>query len=580
MGYELDAPAQGSAAQGYQLDPPSQDKPRAFDLDTAYEAVSNLPKSFVKQIGQTVEGVGHAIMNSTETAKGVGKLALSVSPVLPSTTEVGKAVQSAVDQVPMLGSGVALVRSALQTLAPMLGEETQGKLKELMADVDGPKKAIIEDYVQAYGDKQAFLKTLATDPARILSDIALIAAPAAGMPGRVGQVARVASALDPVQTTINAAGLAGRAGLHALDVTTQTGEGVMREALRTGFEGGTQSPAYRTALRGEVPMEDIVGAANDALNTQRQAMMADYRATQGHWSNATRPIPFTDINRAQADVFNSIRTRSGSNVHMKVSEADGRRIQNLFDIVAEWRNDPTTHTIEGLDGLKQRLRNEIDFRNDSPQVVRAAQQLTNAVRNTVSSNAPPAYRAAMRAYGEASQAIENLERAFGLGRKGNIQTAMSKLQSAMRNNANTQYGHRNQLLGRLDEAAGTDLRATLAGHASSSLAPRGIARGVLGAGAPLGLGMLAGAATPLTAGAAAAGLAMTSPRLMGEALHGIGRVAGAPMRLSRRMPQRAQDVLGTAGTLAFSPLGYGAARVGDRQTNDPFDVHYRGGSVR
>ena len=118
---------------------------------------------------------------------------------------------------------------------------------------------------------------------------------------------------------------------------------------------------------------------------------------------------------------------------------------------------------------------------------------------------------------------------MSLGKKANIDTSVRKLQSILRNNANTNYGRRVEL-GRELEATGIPgadtLFPQLAGQMLSSFTPRGIQ------GATTALG---GAAAYATNPALLPGLALTSPRLVGEAAYYGGKAGGAAQKMAKAL---------------------------------------------
>jgi len=493
--------------------PKPPERERGFDLSLLSEGVSNLPASMIKAVTDTASGLKEAVTSPVQTAKTLGKLALTASPI--NETIIG-----------------GLVRM----VSPHLDEGQRKKLGETLADLYGPKKALVDDYANTYGSKQKFLKTVATDPARVLTDLATIAtggeAALARLPGAAGRVgsavARGAQMLDPVNVGAAAIGAAGRAIPRALDISTNVGEGPMREALRAGVEGGQAATDFRAAIRGGADPETLVDMAHQNIGAMRQDMFADYAAAKTQWAGANQPqLGFNEITNAQRRAINQISSGSGSTLRFKVNNSDLRRINTLFDVVEEWRRDPSSWTIEGLDDLKQRLRNEVDWRADKPSMHRAAQTIIEGVRQQLLRNAPPEYMPAMRAYTEASRELENMERSFSLGRNASAETSLRKLQSVMRNNANTNYGMRQNMARRMVEGGGRDVFPAMAGHALSSWAPRGIARGVISGGLPASAGALAaaGALTLPAAMGMAAGAASTSPRIMGNMMYGAGAAA-------------------------------------------------------
>jgi hypothetical protein len=129
-------------------------------------------------------------------------------------------------------------------------------------------------------------------------------------------------------------------------------------------------------------------------------------------------------------------------------------------------------------------------------------------------------------------------------RKINMDTALRKLQSLMRDNVNTSYGYRGKLAEYLTDEA-PDLTARLAGQALNPIMARGLSRlamqlGTEAGAAMLGIGGLSGGALGMAALAP-----FMSPRLMGN--------------LSYR--------LGQAGRLGqFGPAAFQFGRIGEMET--------------
>lgn len=123
----------------------------------------------------------------------------------------------------------------------------------------------------------------------------------------------------------------------------------------------------------------------------------------------------------------------------------------------------------------------------------------------------------MSEYSGASDTIKEIERALSLGNKAAADTSMRKLQSLMRNNANTNYGTRTNLARTLEQAGGQELMPALAGQAVNEWTPRGIQKATAGTG---GAGLALTGNLPAAAGLAA----VSSPRLVGEASYGAGQL--------------------------------------------------------
>jgi hypothetical protein len=329
----------------------------------------------------------------------------------------------------------------------------------------------------------------------------------------------IGTAIPVVGRGIQAAGGAIRRGLG---LTTGAGEESIAQALRAGREG---NQAFLQNIRGDVSAMDVLDQAKDALSNMRSARSQAYR--QGIQTTmpsveimAGKPLPkappkldFAPITGALDDVVESLKVKTPTGSQFKIGSAEINKVEELQDVVKTWQKDSSLHTAEGLDALKQRLD---ALYPDSPmqkQVQRAVTAVRNTVKDTIVAQ-DKNYAKTMKAYEESLSLEREIERALSLNNRSAADTAIRKLQSLTRNNANTNYGYRLELAKALQNQGGEDLMPALAGQALSSFTPRGLAGQGAGVGAAL---------TTFTNPMAAAVLPLTSPRLVGMGAYGIGR---------------------------------------------------------
>jgi hypothetical protein len=135
----------------------------------------------------------------------------------------------------------------------------------------------------------------------------------------------------------------------------------------------------------------------------------------------------------------------------------------------------------------------------------------------------------MKAYSDATEQIKEVEKALSLGKKASVDTATRKLQSLMRDNVQTNYGQRTSLARDLQRIGGTEFMPGLAGQALSSPVPRGLQSiaTVPSSYLAYGAGGIPGAA---------ANLALSSPRLMGEAAFATGLASRGARQFGQLVP--------------------------------------------
>lgn len=291
--------------------------------------------------------------------------------------------------------------------------------------------------------------------------------------------------------------------------TTGAGGQSIAEAYKAGLSGGDASQAFTGAMRGGSDnWGNVVTDAKAALGNLRTQRGKDYRAGMIDISNDATVLDFKPIDDALAS---SVKVFKGQNISTKTGEVR----EEIGDAVAKWRAlDPAEyHTPEGMDALKQQIgeiKDSLPYGSPSRSY---ADGVYNSIRGTIAKQAP-VYDKTMKAYSDASDEIAAIEKELSLGKKVNPNTALRKLQSVMRDNANTSWGRRASMADRLAEAGAPNLMPSLAGQALSAPIPRGLAK-YADAGL-IGLATISGNPMSLAA------LPFASPRLMGEAAHGAG----------------------------------------------------------
>jgi hypothetical protein len=343
----------------------------------------------------------------------------------------------------------------------------------------------------------------------------------------------IGAAIPVIGRGIQAAGGAIRRGLG---LTTGAGEESISQALRAGREG---NQAFLQNIRGDVSAMDVLDQAKDALANMRSARSQAYGQTiKPVMANQTK-LDFAPITGKLDEVVESLKVKTPTGSQFKIGSDELRKVEELQGIVKTWQKDPALHTAEGLDALKQRLD---ALYPDSP-MQKQVQRVVSAVRNTVKDTIVAQdknYAKTMKAYEESLSLEREIERALSLNNRSAADTAIRKLQSLTRNNANTNYGYRMELVKALQEQGGQDLMPALAGQALSSFTPRGLA----GQGAALGIG--AGGALTVNPMALAA-LPLTSPRLVGMGAYGVGRATRNIPKLSDAELRNMARMLTTQG---------------------------------
>jgi len=306
-------------------------------------------------------------------------------------------------------------------------------------------------------------------------------------------------------------GIAGNRVAEAVgELGTHTGGESIKTAARSGAQGGKNAKSFVDNMRGNVPIEDVLADAKSNLQVMQQAKSAEYRNGIQQVSKDKTVLDFNGIDKALQDA-SQIGSYKGQNINKKAGDA----LKDIKEAIDDWKKlDPKEfHTPEGLDALKKKIsgiQESIPFEEKTART--AAGKVYNSIKSEISTQAPE-YAKVMKNYSEAADQIQEIEKALSLGNKASADTAMRKLQSLTRNNANTNYGNRLKLAKDLEAQGGKEIMPALSGQALNSVAPRGLGKVVAGATG------LASVTNP----ALLAALAVQSPRLAGEAAYKIGQ---------------------------------------------------------
>lgn len=452
-------------------------------------AVTNLPSS----IGSMVGDIYQAVTSPVQTAKSV------------------------------LDLGAGILQNVLpEKLVQAVGED---KASRELANKVG------QHYVERYGSVEGAKRALATDPAGVMADLSTVLTGGATLPTRAAPaLATAARAVDPLmlaaRTASKAADVTGGAIKPLLGMQTGAGAEAIGQAYQAGKAGGETSDIFKANLRGEVPQTEVLDAAKQNLAEMAIQRQNAYRTDMANISKDKTVLSFDGIDKAVENAMNKV-TYKGKIVNEKAFD----KLASAKAEIEAWKElDPAQyHTPEGLDKLKQKVGGILeDIPFEQKTALTAVNEVYSGIKNEIKTQAPT-YAKTMQAYSEATDLIREIEKTLSQGRNASVDTQMRKLQSIMRNNVNTNYGQRLSLAKQLEEAGGRQMLPALAGQALSNYAPRG-----LQGASSIPTALLAGSAfgspvIPLS-------LAASSPRLMGEAAYGAGRVAKGLLDVQNKLP--------------------------------------------
>ena len=407
-----------------------------------------------------------------------------------------------------------------------LGESIVGVIQPGEQGNEETARAVGQFLANRYGSLNAIKNTFANDPVGILADVSILftgggslAARAPGIAGKVGQgVKTVGQTIDPITQTGKVVGnVGGKVGKNVLRLTTGVGSEAIKTAYAAGKTGGATQKAFTDNLRGNVSGDVAREQAISALQKMRSDKTTKYKKGMKDIELDKTPINFDKVENIVLK-FDDAKSFKG------VSELSGnaqKKLKTVYGLIDEWKANPDLHNAKGLDMLKRRVDAEYPRGlnvGDSGVVIT---NIRNKIKDEIIKQVPD-YQKVMQAYEDAIKLEKELMQELSLGKKAAAGTTLRKLQSVMRNNVNTNYGNRLEMLKTLDPS----LLPVLAGQALSTVTPRGLQSATATGTAALGY----------IEPSILAALPFQAPRLMGE----LTLKSGQASRMLGGAPQVAQ----------------------------------------
>jgi len=304
---------------------------------------------------------------------------------------------------------------------------------------------------------------------------------------------------------------------QVLGKTTGAGDVAVGDAFNAGVKGNT---TFLDKMRGNIDadgLEKRVQANFDKIKSNRNQTY-NQDITRLKQATADKKL---DLQPVINDVKSIMKTESGGADYLLDNDTS-RVLAETKDTLNKFYKDKSRHNLEGFDNLKKRLQG-INTK-EGTNAERVKTNITNSVKNQILKQSPE-YKAINDAYAKDTATLNDLKKVFSMNRNANSETVLKKIQSTARNNANTDWSYRKQLLNMLDPTG--EIQQEISANALNSWSPRGL----LGGG-------IAGASLFTNP----AMLVATSPRAVGNIAYRAGQVANsAPARaLSKSSPYVAQ----------------------------------------
>jgi hypothetical protein len=501
----------------------------------------------------------------------------AASNFLPSlgkfASDLTTAATNPIDTLQAVGDvGAGALRAGAQKVLPETAFnflDSLGNSEDVQRAADRAA-AVGNMYSDRYGSVEGFKKGLSEDPVGVLSDLSLavggagsVAAKAPGIAGKAGKAAKVAADfMDPVSLAAKTARGGGRAISGLVGWTSGVGDEPISAGFNAARAGGVKSKSFYDNMRGNVPITNVVDEGVRNIDNIRQNAQSEYRRDIQSSMQNVSPINWNPIFQSMQDAIKSLSTKSG---RFYGGPAGKAMVQDVLKTIQQYVMDPALHNVEGLDALKKELSGlQItpgpSVKTGQAQANRIVTSVLDGIRKEIE-RVDPKYAATMERYAEMSDLMEQLQRTLRLDPKATVDTTLRQLQSTMRNNVQTNYGARGQLLDELDAAGAGTLRPALAGQSFNTWAPRGIARAGGAYAIPAAIAWMA--SNPAMALGTVAGFPAAMPRVVGE----VTGLLGAGARKADQFAQAAPLATKTAREISSRP-GRTAIRNAGAITNE------------
>ena len=393
-------------------------------------------------------------------------------------------------------------------------------------------KAVGEYFADRYGSMDSFKQSFKDDPVGVLADVSAVltgggflgikGSAALGSTSQIGQAAQSAGRLlDPITPVTATATAIPRAissvGPAAFGKLSGTSPETVRAALAASREGGLAKQTFLDNLRGNVSEAEIVPRARGALDQIATDLTDYYKSGTSEVLSSTAKVDFDEIAKITKDIEKANAVGTGGTATTLTAQGQ-RKLKVIEKIIEEFRKDPSTHNMAGLDAMKKRIDNEyptgVNPDKSAERVVATARKAVNDILIELD----PKYAEVMQAYQRGIEMQKGLEKDLALGPRKSTAAALSKLSSTLKEGPGREVA--------LDQlrTLNPDLIPALAGQQLSRIAPAALA-GVAG---PMAIGLSAGeilqkgVEAGKKIGGLSAFLTATSPKFVGEASNIIG----------------------------------------------------------
>lgn len=400
-------------------------------------------------------------------------------------------------------------------------------------------RAVGEYFADRYGGIDNIKKTFASDPVGFIADATVIFGGGGAVISKAGKIAKsknlekvgnvaknISQTLDPALLPLKAIRTTGYGTKKILGITSGVSDLPIEVAFKSGKSSLSLDPtkrqkaqAFRKGMSGAEDAEILVQDAKTALSTIDEQKKAAYRSGMSSLASGESKIDFSKVDR----VINNLEKSFSVEGELILSDNGKNVLKNIKEDVAKFKENPSLHTVYGLDGLKRLIGKRYNNKVDPDDVSALVADASSGIRKIIAETSPE-YLNIMDEFSKAEIARKEIESALSLGRRKAVDTAAKKLQSAIKEIPGE--GTRLKSLEEIAKVSGTNLMERLAGQSLARYTPKGLQQ----IAQPISFMAAMGANKPQLLGL----LATQTPRLVGEVAYRGGQASriGSPIMQS------------------------------------------------
>lgn len=498
-------------------------------VSKALQTVKNVIPSGI----EAAKGFAYPFMHPVETAEGMGEVGKGL-------LSYGKeAFAKSAERDPRMKAVNALTHQPPLTM-PQDTEEQKAKDR-------AAAQAVGKFYSDRYGGLENIGKTVVSDPVGALMDVGSVATLGSGAlaraPGVLGTASKVLGAVGKVSDPIAVGATALKAVPMATAIPFWWKSGASRKSLMEASKAGAElNSEFLKHLSGVAKPEDALDAVDQAAKQLRDERNAKYQESMQRYQqspNALYASPlnmktnYNDIMKTWLNQFDK-NTRAGKPVRLETQNA----LNEARDVINEWRNpaknDPMSHTIFDLDGLKQRLDELRSGYDKSSPSYAALSAVRSSVYDTINL-IDPKYAKIMEDYSNTSNVLKDIRKEL---QGGYNTTSVSKVRKLLNSQDNTS---KTKLIEILSEK-NPDIPYMIAGQELHPLLPNNVRSYIANAASGI-------AASTINPGFIATFLA-SSPKVAGATQYAAGIPAGIAAKVAEKIPAPLRQGVYQAGRYA------------------------------